>query len=72
MTLICIFLIKILNHFKVQTNVAEEINKIDNWININKLTINYKKSCYMIIGKNTLKMADFKLTINHEFDQSRK
>jgi len=32
---------------------------------INKLTINYKKSCYMIIGKSNLKIADFKLTINY-------
>ena len=29
----------------LQSQTTEEIRKINNWININKLTINYKKSC---------------------------
>ena len=35
----------------LQPRVAEEIKKISYWVNSNQLTINYKKSCYMIIGK---------------------
>jgi len=34
----------------VHCQVAEEINKVNQWIIANKLTINYKKSCYMIIS----------------------
>ena len=37
----------------LQSRVAEEIKKINYWVNSNQLTINYKKSCYMIIGKKS-------------------
>ena len=32
---------------------------------LNKLTINYKKSCYMLVGKKRTKLTNFKLYINH-------
>jgi len=41
------------------------MDKIDCWKKINKLTINYKKSCYMIVAKNTVKKTHFELSINH-------
>ena len=51
----------------LQSRVAEEIKKINYWVNSNQLpvTINYKKSCYMIIGKKTQVVTDFKPSINH-------
>ena len=37
----------------LQSLIAEEIKKINYWVNSNQLTINYKRSCYMIIGIKT-------------------
>ena len=53
----------------LQSRVAEEIKKINFWVNSNQLTINYKKSCYMIIGKKTQVATDFKPSINHNLIQ---
>ena len=36
--------------------MKEEIDKIENWVTSNKLTINYNKSCYMIISGNKKKI----------------
>ena len=33
----------------LQSQTTKEIRKINNWININKLTINCKKSCFMLV-----------------------
>ena len=49
----------------LQSRVAEEIKKINYWVNSNQLTINYKKSCYMINGKKTQVAIDFKPSTNH-------
>ena len=49
----------------LQSRVAEEIKKIEYWVNSNQLTINYKKSCYITIGKKTQVATDFKPSINH-------
>ena len=38
----------------LQSQVKQEINKINQLMKSNKLTINYKKSCYMIVRKITL------------------
>ena len=48
----------------LQSQVVTEINKISNWMNTNNLTINYKKSCCMIISNKSNKSTHFKLTIN--------
>ena len=40
----------------LQQQVKEEIDKIENWITSNKLTINYNKSCSMIVSGNTKKI----------------
>ena len=42
-----------------------ETIKINNWVNINKLTINYKKSYFMIVGKKNAAVSSFKLSINN-------
>ena len=38
----------------LHSRIAKEIKKINYWVNSDQLTINYKKSCYLIIGKKTL------------------
>ena len=53
------------NTIILQSRVEEEIKKIDYWVNSNQLTINYKKSCYMIIGKKAQVATDFKPFIDH-------
>ena len=32
--------------------IATEINNIEKWLSINKLTLNLKKSCYVMFSKN--------------------
>ena len=57
-----------LSHYKInilQSQVNQEINKLNQWMIRNKLTINYKKSCYMIVGKRTLDTFNFNVSINH-------
>ena len=49
----------------LQSQTVQEINKINNWMNTNKLTINYSKSCYMIVCKKSVASTNFKLSINH-------
>ena len=53
------------NTKSLESEVNKEISKISDWINKNDLTINYKKSCYMIISKKAQVLTDFKLSINH-------
>ena len=54
------------NNFKnLQSVVTNEIKEIDSWMKLNKLTINYKKSCYMLVGRKCTKLTNFKLYISH-------
>ena len=54
------------NIITLQSQVEQEIDKINNWMISNKLTINYKKSYYMIVGNTkSVDKAKFNLTINH-------
>ena len=56
------------SHSSIQTLqllVNQEINKVDEWLKNNKLTLNYKKSNCMIIGSNHSKTNKFKLKSNH-------
>ena len=48
----------------LQIKVNEEMKKIACWMSINKLTLNYDKSSFMIIGRTKLDSSQFKLTIN--------
>ena len=57
-----------MSHSSIQTLqllVNQEINKVDEWLKNNKLTLNYKKSNYMIIGSNHSKTNKFQLESNH-------
>ena len=54
------------NIITLKSQVQLEIDKINNWMISNKLTINYKKSYYMIVGNTkSVDKAKFNLTINH-------
>ena len=54
------------NIITLQSQVQQEIDKINNCMISNKLTINYKKSYYMIVGNTkSVDKAKFNLTINH-------
>ena len=54
------------NIITLKSQVQQEIDKINNWMISNKLTINYKKSYYMIVGNTkSVDKAKFNLTINH-------
>ena len=57
-----------MSHSNIQTLlllVNQEINKVDEWIKNNKLTLKYKTSNYVIIGSNHSKTNTIKLKINH-------
>ena len=41
------------------------MNKINNWMKMNKLTINYKESCFMVFVKTHIHTTNFKLFINY-------
>ena len=52
------------NKKNLQSIVTNEIKKIDTWMKLNNLAINYKKSLYMLIGKKRTKLTNFKFYIN--------
>jgi len=54
----------------IQNQVKAEINKIDTWIKLNKLTTNYKKSCFMIVSKKTTRVTNFEVTISQNTDKT--
>ena len=49
----------------LQSKVSHEMIKIENWMKSNELTMNYKKSCFMIICKNSVNADDVRLTIKN-------
>ena len=49
----------------LQKLVNEEIKIIDNWIKMNKLTLNNDKCKYMIVGRKPTDSSSFDLTINN-------
>ena len=42
------------NPKRLQNNINHELNKINNWMKINKLSINYDKTNYMIFTKKEM------------------
>ena len=57
--------ISLQNPRTLQVMVNEEIEKIENWMYSNKLTLNYSKCCYMIISRKPLNISEFSLTMNN-------
>ena len=49
----------------LQKLVNEEIKIIDNWMKMNKLTLNYDKCKYMIVSRKPTDSSSFDLTINN-------
>ena len=56
----------------LQSEVSREMIKLENWMKSNKLTINYSKSCFMIICENSVNVDDFKLTIQNNSTEKTK
>ena len=54
------------NPKSLQAIVNKEIKKIDRWMIMNKLTLNYKKCKYMIISSKQLDISEFILTVNNQ------
>ena len=48
----------------LQMEVSQEINKVDDWFGKNKLSLNYNKSSYMIMGNRLSARNSFNLLIN--------
>ena len=48
----------------LQMEVSQKINKVDDWLGKNKLSLNYSKSSYMIIGNRLGARNSFNLLIN--------
>ena len=53
----------------LQSQIKQEVNKISNWMLYNKLSINYKKSCFILITKKPINSFNFKVSINHNHIQ---
>ena len=49
----------------LQKLVNEEIKIIDNWMKMNKLTLNYDKCTSMIVSRKPIDSSSFDLTINN-------
>ena len=47
------------------TEVSQEMTKVDSWLRKKKVSLNYNKSSYMIIGNRLSKKNTFNLTINN-------
>ena len=50
----------------LEKRVNKKLHNVDNWLQRNKLTLNFNKTNYMIINKHPAKSVDldFNLTIN--------
>ena len=48
----------------LQTELSQEMTIVDSWLRKNKLSLNYNKSSYMIIGNRLSKKNTFNLTSN--------
>ena len=48
----------------LQSQIKQEVNKISNWMLYNKLSINYKKSCFILVTKKPINSFNFIVSIN--------
>ena len=53
-----------ININSLQSRVQQEMMKVSKWMVSNKLTLNYKKSCYMLKSKKPLNDSNFSVLIN--------
>ena len=52
------------NSANLQYGVNSELQKVDEWMRYNKLSINYSKTTYMLISSNSSPSCNFKAKIN--------
>ena len=52
------------NLIQLQDKVSKELTTIDNWMKHNRLSLNYSKTTYFVIGKNNLNDSNF-----HQIDK---
>ena len=62
----CLILNKKCHHL-LEITVNNELNKVNEWMQANKLTVNYKKTNYMIFSKNNSFSGNIKLTMSNNF-----
>jgi len=48
----------------LQKLVNTELQKVDEWMRLNKLSVNYSKTCYMLAGPRGKRLHDFTVKIN--------
>ena len=58
-----------ININSLQSRVQQEMMKVSKWMISNKLTLNYKKSCYMMISKKPLNDLNFSILINQNLNE---
>lgn len=51
---------------EIERKVNEDLDRINNWLNVNKLKLNLKKTKYMVIKKNSKVHFDLNIKMNEE------
>jgi len=52
------------NSANLQYGVNSKLQKVDEWMRYNKLSINYPKTTYMLINSNSSQSCNFKVKMN--------
>ena len=52
------------NSTELQSIVNTELEKVNEWLRFNKLSLNYSKTSYMIISRKNNQLTDFNVKIN--------
>ena len=50
--------------YRIAKLVNTELQKVDEWMRFNKLSLNYSKTSYMLIGPRGKRLHDFTVKIN--------
>ena len=54
------------NSTELQSIVNTELEKVNEWLHFNKLSLNYSKTSYMIVSHNSNQLTDFNVKINDQ------
>ena len=49
---------------ELQSIVNAELEKVNEWLHFNKLSLNYSKTSYMIVSRKNNQLTDFNVKIN--------
>ena len=52
------------NSTELQSIVNTELEKVNEWLHFNKLSLNYSKTSYMIVSRKNNQLTDFNVKIN--------